>query len=73
MEYEVYFQIFVVLGVLHILINLIRCVVAMCETTNASIDERLDIIEEHIIQLMEGEYVPNDRNTMVYESDEKED
>lgn len=81
MEYEVYFQIFVALGVLHIVIDLIRCVVSMCEVADmpASIDERLDIMEQHIIQLMEGERVSNQRNMMIYETestltyDEKED
>jgi hypothetical protein len=81
MEYEVYFQIFVALGVLHITIDLIRCVVSMCEVADmpASIDERLDIIEEHIVQLMEGERVSNHKNTIIYETEsipthvEKED
>ena len=33
-------------------------------------EKRLDIMEEHIMQLLEGEYVSNERNTII---DEKED
>jgi hypothetical protein len=81
MEYELYLQIFVVLATLHITMDLIRLIISLCEVTDmpANIDERLDIMEEHIIQLMEGEYMPNQRNTIICENvpsptcDEKED
>ena len=72
MEYEVYLQVFVLLGVLHIVMDAVRLIVSLCKVAEIpiSIDERLDIIEEHIIQLMEGEYVSTERNTII---DEKED
>ena len=72
MEYEVYLQVFVLLGVLHIIMDVIRLIVSLCTVAEIpiSIDERLDIMEEHIMQLMEGEYVSNERNTII---DEKED
>ena len=72
MEYELYLQVFVLLGVLHIIMDVIRLIVSLCTVAEIpiSIDERLDIMEEHIMQLMEGEYVSNERNTII---DEKED
>lgn len=72
MEYEVYLQVFVLLGVLHIIMDVIRLIVSLCTVAEIpiSIDERLDIMEEHIMQLLEGEYVSNERNTII---DEKED
>lgn len=80
--YEIYFQIITVLATIHVVINIVRCVVSMCETMDRqiNIDERMDILENEVMRLIDGEYaVPYSQNTITHatneidESDEKED
>jgi hypothetical protein len=66
--YEVYFQILTVLATIHVVINIVRCVVSMCETMDRqiNIDERMDVLENEVMRLIDGEYeVVEPRNTII--------
>ena len=64
--YEVYFQIFTVLATVHVVINVVRCVVSMCENMDRqnNIDGRLDVLENEFLRLIAGEYAVYSRNTI---------
>lgn len=71
--YEIYFQIITVLATIHVVINIVRCVVSMCETMDRqiNIDERLDVLENEVMRLIAGEYaVKHSQNTITYATNE---
>jgi len=65
--YEVYFQIFTALAIVHVAISLLRCLISTCDTIDKqkSIDERLDVLEHEFIRLISGEYDLEPKNTIV--------
>lgn len=66
--YDVYFQIFTVLALFHVSISVMKFVISVCEKidTKPNIDERLDVLEQTMIELLSGMYTSEEppRNTI---------
>ena len=66
--YDVYFQIFTLYGFVHVAITVMNFVISVCERMDRrpSIDERLDVLEQEMMNLLSGMYAMEEppRNTL---------
>ena len=67
--YDVYFQVFTLYGFVHVAVTVMQFVISVCEKMDRrpSIDERLDVIEQEIYNILSGMYIIEERpkNTVI--------